>query len=86
MRPDNLLRAGPQDCPLARKAIQCPHLSRYRVSMSAKFDQFMKALEALCRKHGCQLAPSGYDTIDVWDLQDGESPVYGGVVDETKDV
>lgn len=52
--------------------------------MSAKFEKFKEALEALCHEHGCQIAPSGYDTIDVWDLREGEEPLYGGIVDETK--
>jgi hypothetical protein len=52
--------------------------------MSGKFDRFMEALEALCREHGCQIAPSGYDTIDIWDLQEGEAPLHGGVIDETR--
>jgi hypothetical protein len=45
--------------------------------MSAKYDSFKAELIALCEKHGVQLATSGYDKIQVWNLEAGDSPIYG---------
>lgn len=41
-----------------------------------KYEKFVTALRALCVQHEVQLAPSGYDSIDVWDLKAGEDPIY----------
>jgi hypothetical protein len=52
--------------------------------MTAKFDKFEEALRTLCREHGVMLASSGYEHLQVFDLRDGEDPLYGGIEDETK--
>lgn len=49
--------------------------------MSAKFDEFKAALEALCIEHRVMLVTDG--TIDVWDWAEGE-PLHCGICDETK--
>ena len=41
-----------------------------------KYDAFVAALRDLCREHGVQLAPSEYDSLQVWDLEEGEDPIY----------
>lgn len=52
--------------------------------MTAKFDAFKKALEALCVEHGVQLAPDKYDTLQVWDLSPGDQPLPDDLEDQTK--
>lgn len=52
--------------------------------MSKKFDEFTAALEALCRERRVQIAVSGYDSLQIWDLKDGGDPIYAnGIQDET---
>lgn len=51
----------------------------------SKFDTFVTALSALCREHGVQLAVSGYDSLQVWDLEKGDDPIHAaGVEDRTE--
>lgn len=40
-----------------------------------KFENFMSDLKELCQQHKVILAPSEYDTIQVWD-DDPEDPNY----------
>jgi hypothetical protein len=42
-------------------------------SPAAKY--FLTALEALCQMYGIQLAVSGYDTLQLWNLDAGERPL-----------
>lgn len=52
--------------------------------MTRKFDNFVRALDNLCREHAVQLSTSGYDSLEVHDLPwyiDNDyldSPIYGG--------
>jgi hypothetical protein len=43
---------------------------------------FVGELEALCRKHGIQIAVSGYDSIQLWAIKDGEDPVYATCIED----
>lgn len=40
-----------------------------------KHKEFVLALRRLCREHDVQLAVSGYDALQVWDLRPGEDPI-----------
>lgn len=44
--------------------------------MTKKFDDFIFYLEQLCREHEVQLAPDTYDGLKVWDLDEGDVPLY----------
>ena len=46
--------------------------------MTKKFDDFVKALEELCKAHKVSLGASDYDTLQVWDLEDGADILYSG--------
>ena len=46
------------------------------MSTTPKFDAFVSELKDLCRKHGVQIAVSGYDALQVWPLDNGESELY----------
>lgn len=48
---------------------------------ASKYDSFVSALRALCIKHSVQLSSSGYDGLQVWDLPEGEDPIYLSVID-----
>ena len=37
-------------------------------TMNEKFESFKRDLIQLCNKHGVTLSTSGYDYIEVWDL------------------
>jgi hypothetical protein len=50
--------------------------------VSEKFDRFVQALEALCREHGCQIATSMYDGIEVGDLREGDEPIHSAGVED----
>lgn len=41
-------------------------------------EEFLKELEALCIKHKIQIAVSGYDNIELWDMYRGEPYIYSG--------
>jgi hypothetical protein len=49
---------------------------RWDKEPSEKARRFVEALEVLCRAHDVQLTTSSYDSLQVWDLRDGEPPVY----------
>lgn len=52
--------------------------------MTAKFDKFIGALEALCREHEVIICPNMYDSLQVWDAKKGESPIQSnGIEDKT---
>lgn len=52
--------------------------------MSTKFKSFVEALNLLCKEHSVQLCTSGYDGLQVWDLKEGEDPIYSnGIEDKT---
>lgn len=58
--------------------------------MTQKFDDFVKALETLCREHRVVLSTTGYESLAVFDAgaisgSADEQPIYGGVEDETDD-
>lgn len=46
--------------------------------MTTKYDNFVLALRELCVAHKVQLSTSGYDAIQVWNLNEGDDPLYGG--------
>lgn len=50
-----------------------------------KYVAFVQALRELCKAHGVQIAPHSYDLIAVWDLKEGENPIYlDATIDCTK--
>ena len=49
--------------------------------MSKKYDDFIKELEALCKKHEVYLCTSCCDYLQVWDLHP-DDPV---VIDDSQD-
>lgn len=53
--------------------------------MSKKYDAFIFDLIDLCRQHHVQLTTSGYDLLQVWDRELGESAIHGGIEDKTKE-
>lgn len=50
--------------------------------MSQKYDAFVHALKALCEEHEVQLALSGYDNLQVWDMKPGDAPIYQQYVED----
>lgn len=40
-----------------------------------KFNEFLQALRDVCKAHGVQITPSGYDYLHVWDLGLYDDPV-----------
>jgi hypothetical protein len=46
--------------------------------MTKKFDEFVKALEELCRAHKVSFGASDYDSLQVWDLEDEGEIFYSG--------
>lgn len=51
--------------------------------MTAKFDKFVAALTALCVEHQVHLTPSGYECLEVWNLEDDKPLSEAGIVDWT---
>ena len=49
----------------------------------ARFERFLEALRTLCIEHGVQLAPSLYDSLQVYELNphNGEDPLHFPSVD-----
>ena len=45
-------------------------------------EEFLKELEALCIKHKIQIAVSGYDNIELWDMYEGDPYIYSGIIVE----
>ena len=45
-------------------------------------EEFLKELEALCIKHKIQIAVSGYDNIELWDMYRGDPYIYSGTETE----
>ena len=54
--------------------------------MSPKAQKFIDELEELCKKHRVCLAVSGYDALQIWDLEDGnDEPIHScGIEDQTR--
>lgn len=44
--------------------------------MSKKYDDFIDALTELCRAHKVTLSPREYDSLQIWDDEDGSEPLY----------
>lgn len=53
--------------------------------MSKKCENFLRALDTLCREHGVVVATSGYDSLQVWRMGTGEDPIYSVVEDMIDD-
>lgn len=50
--------------------------------VSQQAQAFVRELADLCEKHGFQLAVSGYEGIDLWELRPGDDPIYcAGIVE-----
>lgn len=45
-------------------------------------EEFLKDLAALCIKHKIQIAVSGYDNIELWDMYRGDPCIYSGTETE----
>lgn len=54
--------------------------------MSAKFDNFVAALTALCKSHSVAIAASSYDSLQIWDYKEQWDCYidFDGVVDKTE--
>lgn len=51
----------------------------------SKFDGFVFALRLLCKAHGVTLSTSGYDGLQVWNLDEQSGPLHcNGIEDRTK--
>ncbi len=44
--------------------------------INPNYENFLAALEALCKEHGVLIATSGYDMLQVWKLAEGEVPIH----------
>jgi len=53
--------------------------------MTKKYNDFMKELEELCKKHEVYLCSSGYDSLQVWDASDGDAFDYDCFDDMTEE-
>lgn len=53
--------------------------------MNHKATMFIEELKVLCKKHGVQITASMHDSIQFWDLNNGDDPIYGPVEDMTKE-
>jgi hypothetical protein len=52
--------------------------------LSIKAHNFIKELKELCIKHNVQLSVSDYDALQVWDLEEGDEPIWcNGIQDIT---
>lgn len=51
-------------------------MSEGNQGMTDKFTRFVFELEKLCKDHQVQLATSGYDGLQVWDLKAGERAIH----------
>lgn len=47
-----------------------------------KYGAFVAELKLLCLRHDVLLATEGYDSLQVWDLKQGDDPLYGGEPDD----
>lgn len=50
--------------------------------MSQKYNDFMSELEKLCDKHKIIISSSGYDSIEIWDMKDGDSFIHQMAVND----
>lgn len=46
-----------------------------------KAKEFLDEVRAVCRKHGMQLCASGYDGLQVWELDEDESELHFNGID-----
>lgn len=54
-------------------------------TISPEAAAFLEEIESVCRKHGMTLAASGYDSLQVWKLQEGDALLhFDGIVDRTQ--
>lgn len=52
--------------------------------LRSKFDGFVFSLRLLCQSHGVTLSTSGYDGLQVWDLDEQTGPLhFNGIEDRT---
>ena len=50
--------------------------------MTTKCECVIAELEQFCRERNIQLATSGYDSLQVWDLKEDEQPLhFNGIED-----
>ena len=54
------------------------YFESYHNMNEEEFNKFLQALRNICKAHGVQITPSGYDDLQVWDLgpDDDDEPVY----------
>jgi hypothetical protein len=45
-------------------------------NFSPKASAFLLELDDLCKKHRVMISTSGYDSIQFWDLKEGEQTIY----------
>ena len=51
--------------------------------MTQKFDSFKAALHALCVEHKVTLSASGYDHLQVWDMNEqGGEPIHQDAIED----
>lgn len=54
-------------------------------TLSAKVQRFVQDLRSVCHLHALDIGPSGWDVLQVWPLQPGDTPLGndGSIVDRT---
>ncbi len=50
--------------------------------LTEKTLEFIKDIEAVCKKHGLQLAVSSDDNFQIWPLKDGDSCLYAPYIED----
>ena len=50
------------------------------------FDEIVDDIRATCRRHGVQIAVSGYDSLNVYRLKEGEDPLYTPSIDDYRNL
>lgn len=51
-------------------------------NLSQTVTAFLAEVEQVCRRHGFALAPSAYDSLEVWPLQPGDEPLQFPGIEE----
>ena len=50
--------------------------------ISEKAMVFIKEVEAVCKKHGFSLSVSGYDSFQIWPVEEGMPSLYAPSIEE----
>ena len=52
--------------------------------MTDPIESIVREIEQLLRERNVQLSTSGYDSLQIWDLKPGESPVYSNGIEDKR--